>query len=128
MLFPLQAIGSVVPKLIDDLPLPPLLRWAAYKALNRFLSGHEQHLFMNTSVRDLIYGYRLDMLDTIDNFSKSLERIGVSNLVPTETFPNNSFGVLHGRNGTLDGPADAYTGLGGTADKFSYYVNYKNQT
>ncbi|CAG2122895.1 unnamed protein product, partial [Medioppia subpectinata] len=94
---------------------------------NSFLDDHKQSLFVNTTVRDLLFGYKLDILDTAEGFANTLSTFGIDNFMPREFFPNNSFGILNGRNGTLDGPFEVYTGLSGTEDLFGYFKTWKNQ-
>ena len=125
-----QALGSIIPKVIDNLPFPPLpfFDTLPYRAVNRFIDSHKQSLFINTTVRELLYGYKLDILDTAEGFANTLSSWGTSDFMPREFFPNNSFGILNGRNGTLDGPFEVYTGLGGTQDLFGYFKTWKNKT
>ncbi|XP_054158913.1 lysosome membrane protein 2-like [Oppia nitens] len=125
---PFAALGSIVPKVIDGLPIPPIFSSLPYRAVNSFLDSHQQTLFINTTVRDLLFGYKLDILDTAEGFANTLSRFGVSDFMPKEFFPNNSFGVLNGRNGTLDGPFEVYTGLSDTEDMFGYFKSWKSQT
>lgn len=99
----------------------------SYRAINEFLANHDQHLFINTTVRELLFGYRLDILDTAQSYSGMLKKFGVD-VMPTKLFPNNSFGILNGRNGTPDGPYEMYTGLGGSQDQFSILKSWQNKT
>ena len=88
-----------------------------------FLSKHNQHLFINTTVRELLFGYKLDILDTAESYSGMLNKFGFD-IMPTKLFPNNSFGILNGRNGTPDGPYEMYTGLGGSRDQFGNFKTW----
>ncbi|CAG2108526.1 unnamed protein product, partial [Medioppia subpectinata] len=69
---PFAALGSIIPKLVDGLPLPPLFDSLPYRAVNSFLDDHKQSLFVNTTVRDLLFGYKLDILDTAEGFANTL--------------------------------------------------------
>lgn len=111
-----------------SVPINFFVRSLAYRFVNRFIESHNQSLFINTTIRNLIYGYHIDMLDSAQNTIKSLEKVGLYNLIPTYAFPNNSFGILLGRNGSYDGPYEMYTGLAGTKDLFGYYKSWNNQT
>ncbi len=112
------------------MPGIPMLSWlgsgATYRSINAFLDQHNQHLFINTTIRQLIYGYKLDLLDTAESYSSLLGKFGFD-IMPTELFPNNSFGILNGRNGTPDGPYEMYTGLGGTGDQFGVFKTWKGK-
>jgi hypothetical protein len=124
-----KALGSIIPRVIDHLPFPPIISSLPYRGVNRFLENHKQTtLFINTTIRDLIYGYRLDLLDTFQGFSQSFQSFGISNIMPTHSFPNNSFGILNGRNGSRDGPFEMYTGLSGTHNLFGHFKSWNNQT
>lgn len=126
---PFAALGSIIPKVIDGLPFPPIFNSLPYRAVNSFLESHKQTLFVNTTIRDLLYGYKLDILDTAEGFANTLSPFGISSdIMPKQHFPNNSFGILNGRNGTLDGPFEVYTGLSSTQDMFGYFKSWKNQT
>src|SRR6218665_2337780 len=89
----------------------------SYRSINSFLEEHEQQLFINTTIRGLIYGYKLDFLDTAMSYSDTLRNFNIE-MKPSKFLPNNSFGILNGRNGTPDGPYEMYTGIGGTQDQF----------
>lgn len=104
-----------------------ILSHFSYRSVNLFLEKHNQHLFINTTVRELLYGYKLDILDTAESYSGMFERFGID-IMPRELFPNNSFGILNGRNGTPDGPYEMYTGLGGTADLFGHFKAWNGLT
>ena len=88
-----------------------------------FLSNHNQHLFINTTIRELLYGYKLDILDTAESYSETFAKFGID-IMPTKLFPNNSFGILNARNGTPDGPYEMYTGLGGSHDLFGHFKTW----
>jgi len=125
---PFAALGSIIPKVIDGLPIPSFFSSLPYRGVNSFIDSHKQSLFVNTTIRELIYGYKLDILDTAEGFSNSLSSFGAGEIIPKEFFPNNSFGILNGRNGTLDGPFEVYTGLANTEDLFGYFKTWKNKT
>jgi len=114
---------------VDDFPGVPLLSsfgifsHFSYRSINHFLSQHNQHLFINTTVRELLYGYKLDILDTADSYSSLFAKFGFD-IMPTKLFPNNSFGILNGRNGTPDGPYEMYTGLSGSQDMFGHFKTW----
>lgn len=65
----------------------------------------------------------MDILDTAESYSSMLAKFGFD-IMPTKLFPNNSFGILNGRNGTPDGPYEMYTGLGGTQDQFGHFKTW----
>ena len=124
-----QALGSIIPKAIDGLPIPfPFMNSLPYRAVNSFIDSHKQSLFVNTTIRELLYGYKLDILDTAEGFSNTLSSWGGGDIFPKEFFPNNSFGILNGRNGTVAGPFEVYTGLSGTQDMFGYFKTWKKKT
>ncbi|KPM06276.1 CD36-like protein 5 [Sarcoptes scabiei] len=102
-----------------------------YHGFNDFIreKNHRQQLFINTTVRQLLYGYRLNMLDTMSSIEKFFKGFGLKiDLVPKELFPNEKFGILNGRNGTPDGPYEMFTGFKDTHHKFGYIKTWKNKT
>ena len=122
----LQALGSIIPKYVNEDSVPffgDVLHHLSYRSINSFLERHEQDLFVNTTVRELIYGYKLDFLDTALSYGEMLKNFGVE-MKPSKFLPNNSFGILNGRNGTPDGPYEMYTGLGGTHDQFGIFKTW----
>lgn len=127
---PYAALSTLLAKAEDSVPLFSgfsILSHFSYRSVNLFLEKHNQHLFINTTVRELLYGYKLDILDTAESYSGMFERFGID-IMPRELFPNNSFGILNGRNGTPDGPYEMYTGLGGTADLFGHFKAWNGLT
>lgn len=121
-----------MPHYVEDMTNIPFLssfnlfNQISYRSINNFLESHSQELFVNTTVRQLLYGYRLDILDTAQSYSGLFSKFGFD-IMPTKLFPNNSFGILNGRNGTPDGPYEMYTGLEGTGDQFGYFKTWNSK-
>lgn len=127
---PYAALSTLLPKYVDTMPSFPvfggfgIFSHMSYRSINHFLEKHNQHLFINTTIRELLYGYKLDILDTAESYSGFFSKFGFD-IMPTKFMPDNKFGILNGRNGTPDGPYEMYTGLNGTRDQFSNFKTWK---
>lgn len=124
---PFAAMSTLVPNYLENSFGLNLFSHFSYRGINEFFVSHNQTLFINTTIRELLYGYRLNILDTAESYNSMFNKFGFD-IMPTEFFPNNSFGIMNGRNGTPDGPYEMYTGLANTQNKFGYIKTWKNKT
>ncbi|RWS21990.1 CD36-like protein 5 [Leptotrombidium deliense] len=98
-----------------------------YRMLNLFLSVHRQHLFTIQTVNEVIHGKRVEMFNTITTLMKPLDWLGIKNLPKNAMPPNNTVGLLVGRNNIPEGPIEVYTGITdvGIATQISSWKNEK---
>lgn len=106
----------------------PFLNPMVYTVINGFLDAHQQSMFMTRSVRELFFGFKINLLDTIDTLVGPLKQLGISLDALPPGPPDNMFGILYGRNNTPEGPYEIYTGKGSTTYQFGAVVAYKDKT
>lgn len=83
-------------------------------------------LFMRRSVREVLFGYKINLLETIGALLQPLRSLGISlDAIPAGP-PDNTFGILYGKNGTANGPFTVYTGQGSTSDRYATFVAYQD--
>ncbi|OTF70560.1 CD36-like protein [Euroglyphus maynei] len=119
--------NTIVPNYLENSFGLNLFSHFSYRGINDFLVSHNQTLFINVTIRELIYGYRLNILDTAQSYNSMFNQFGFD-IMPTKFFPNNSFGIMNGRNGTPDGPYEMYTGFSNTQNKFGFIKTWNNKT
>lgn len=117
MVNPLFAsLGQAISDLLgNQLPLAPLTSPLVYSMLNTFLDAHGQSLFMTKTVREVIYGFKVNLLETIETLTTPLRNMGIKLDALPPSPPGNMFGLLYGRNDTPEGEFEIYTGKGSTA-------------
>lgn len=119
----LASLTSVVTPTLDNLPY--FLESAAYRGLDQFLESHNQHIFINTTVAELLFGLQLDMLDTIKRIGSYVSIIATPDFLLDNELAANNFGILSTKNNTKQGPFEVYTGLGTTENEFATFKSYK---
>ncbi|KAH9426561.1 hypothetical protein DERP_002660 [Dermatophagoides pteronyssinus] len=124
---PFAAMSTLVPNFVENSFGLNLFSHFSYRGINDFFTSHNQTLFINTTIRELLYGYHLNILDTAESYNNMFNKFGFD-IMPTKFFPNNSFGIMNGRNGTPDGPYEMYTGFAGTQQKFGHIKTWNNKT
>lgn len=82
---------------------------------------------MTRSARDILLGFRVNLLDTVTTLIRPLEMLGFrkEDLLPGGGVPNNTFGLMYGKNNTPEGPYEVYTGKN-SHYKFIHVAKYKN--
>lgn len=80
---------------------PPIMR----RAIGSIMEVLEQEPFVDIPVRQAIWGY-----------SNPLLKFGKDVLPPDRRWPYSKFGVLVGKNDTVDGPLEALTGINNRQD------------
>lgn len=120
-------MSTLVPNFVENSFGLNLFSHFSYRGINDFFTSHNQTLFINTTIRELLYGYHLNILDTAESYNNMFNKFGFD-IMPTKFFPNNSFGIMNGRNGTPDGPYEMYTGFAGTQQKFGHIKTWNNKT
>ncbi|RWS13067.1 Lysosome membrane protein 2-like protein [Dinothrombium tinctorium] len=95
--------------------LPSVVSPFIYGTLSGILRIFGQNLFTRQTVRELIFGKRNQLLDTIVTLMKPFDLLGIKiKQFPKEALPpNNTFGLLVGRNNTRTGPLEIYSGIDG---------------
>lgn len=73
--------------------------------MSAFLAAHQQNMFMKRTVKEILLGFRVNLLDTVTTLIRPLEMIGyrAEDLLPGGGVPNNTFGLMYGRNNTPEG-------------------------
>ena len=112
----------------DQVPMTPLLNPMVYTIVNSFLDAHQQGLFMKRSMREIFYGFKINLLDTIDTLVTPLKQLGIKIDALPPGPPDNMFGLFYGRNNTPEGPYEIYTGEGMTTYQFGQVIAYKDKT
>lgn len=122
------ALGQTISDMIEtQLPMAPLTSPIVYTVVNGIMDAHGQSLFMKKSVRDVLFGFKINLLETLDTFVNPLRRLGISLDALPPNPPDNMFGLLYGRNNTPEGEHEIYTGLHGTSHMFGYFASHKGQ-
>ncbi|XP_054157326.1 platelet glycoprotein 4-like [Oppia nitens] len=120
---PIYVLAAIIKGLIDKLPLSTLTAPAAFRIINRLFMNHSERIVKRLTVGQLIEGYRLSILDTIDTVVKPLKLLGIN--IPDFGMPNNRFGILNGKNNSKSGPYEVLTGQGDT--QFLKVISYENK-
>ena len=124
MLF--KALGSTIAEMVKEkVPLSGVTSPVIYSTISALLAAHSQNLFMTRTVRDILYGFRINLLDTVTTLIKPLEMLGFKDLLPGGGVPNNTFGLLYGKNNTPEGPYEIYTGINNKP--YIHLIKWKNQ-
>ena len=122
------ALGQTLSDMIEDqLPMAPLTAPVAYTMVNTIMDAHGQTLFFKKSVRDILFGFKINLLDTMDNFVQPLKRLGISFAALPPNPPDNMFGLMYARNDTPEGEHEIYTGQAGTSHIFGYFASHKGK-
>ena len=89
--------------------------------------AHDEDIFIKSTPRKVIMGYKVGLIETLTNVVKPFEVFGLksSQIVPTEDLFNNSFGFLNGKNATPLGPWEVHTGE--NSSKVFEAISFKNQ-
>ncbi|XP_053203149.1 lysosome membrane protein 2-like [Panonychus citri] len=131
VLNPLVAsVGAIIGDKLEQLiPVPLAVSPFVYSTVSALLLVHSQNFFLKTTPRNLIIGQRVNLLDTVTTLIKPLELLGVkaSDLIPTEDLPNNTFGLINGKNFTRMGPWEVYTGIDVPKEMYAAAVGFKNE-
>lgn len=122
------ALGQTIADMIEkQLPLAPVTSPVAYALVNSLLDSHDMSLFMKKSVREVLLGFKVNLLETIDTFTQPLKNLGISLDALPPSPPGNMFGLLYGRNDTPEGEYEMYTGQGSTSEMLGSFVTYKGK-
>lgn len=121
-----KALGSTIAEMVKEkVPLAGVTSPVIYSTISALLAAHSQNLFMTRTVREILYGFRINLLDTVTTLIKPLEMLGFKDLLPGGGVPNNTFGLLYGKNNTPEGPYEVYTGINNKP--YISLFKYKNQ-
>lgn len=122
------ALGQTISDMLESqLPMAPLTAPVAYTMINAVMDSHGQTLFMKKSVREVLYGFKINLLETMDTFIKPLKQLGIRFDALPENPPDNMFGLMYARNDTPEGEHEIYTGQSGTSEFFGYFASHKGQ-
>ncbi|KAI1287075.1 Lysosome membrane protein 2 [Halotydeus destructor] len=125
----LAALGQAVKDAAESqLPVAQMAAPVVYTAVSGVLASFEEGLFMKRTVHELVYGYKLSLLETMDSLMTPLRALGLRLDALPQGPPGNMFGILYGKNGTPGGPYEIYTGQGSTSPFFLNYVSFKDNT
>ena len=119
-----QTIADMIEK---QLPLAPVTSPVAYAMINSLLDSHGMSLFMNKTVKDVLYGFKVNLLETLDTFTQPLKNLGISLQALPPSPPGNMFGLLYGKNDTPEGEYEMYTGQGSTSTMLGAFATYKGK-
>lgn len=115
-------MGAVVIKIIDKM-IPMVFNPIVYSVMNVIIDYNKQNIFIRKRIRDLIFGYKIEMLESIEKMLKPLKIFGIK----YKTLANNTFGLLYGRNDTPEGPFEIYTGIGGNSQNLGQFSSWKGK-
>ena len=122
-----QALGGTIGDLVlDNIPFAGVTSPVIFGTVNTFLASHRQNLFMKRSPREIILGYKVNLLETISSLIKPLEALGIKGLLPENGPKDNVFGLLYGRNNTPEGPYEMWTGVGDSTNNYSMFISWKD--
>jgi len=113
-------LGAVVTKLIDE-KFPKVFSPVVNSVLNAIIDANKESIFIRKQIRDLLFGYKIEMLETIDKMLEPLKIFGIK----YQNLPNNTFGLLYNRNNTPEGPFEIYTGIGDDSQSLGQIVSWK---
>ncbi len=91
-----------------------------------FILDHREGLIKNLTVGELLNGYHLKLLDTIETLTKPLIWFGIEMPQSIISLKDNKYGILSLFNSSRSGPFEMYTGMGGSA--YGELVNPKSRT
>lgn len=130
MINPLFAsLGQAISDLVgSQLPLAPITSPLVYSMLNTFLDAHGQSLFMTKSVREVIYGFKVNLLETMETLTTPLRNLGITLDALPPSPPENMFGLLYGRNDTPEGEFEIYTGKGSSSKLLGVFKSIKGSS
>lgn len=124
-----QGLASNVEDTMKTIPLmKKMVSPFLYSIIGGALIAHGHNLFLKTTPRQLLKGHRINIFDTASEIAEPFSVFGIKkeDLLPTEDLPNNSFGILNGKNDTPTGPFEMYTGLKDQS-RYAYLISYKNE-
>lgn len=122
------ALGQTIADMIEkQLPLAPVTSPVAYALVNSLLDSHGMTLFMKRSVREVLLGFKVSLLETLDTFTQPLKNLGITLDALPPSPPNNMFGLMYGRNDTPEGEYEMYTGQGTTSDMIGMFLTFKGK-
>lgn len=100
-----------------------------YGITSVLLMLHSEGIFIRSTPRKILMGYPVNLLDTAETMLRPLSIAGVkpSDIIPFEDLPNNSFGILNGKNHTPIGPWEVFTGVNKSKQKYTETISFKNQ-
>jgi hypothetical protein len=113
-------LGAVITKLIDE-KFPKVFSPVVNSVLNAIIDANKESVFIRKRIRDLLFGYKVEMLETIDKMLKPLKMFGIQ----YQSLPNNMFGLLYNLNNTPEGPFEIYTGIGDDSQSLGQIVSWK---
>lgn len=111
---------------MDKLPLSFVITPVVLGLTDIFILDHRKGLTKNLTVGELLDGYHLKLLDTIETLTKPLIWFGIEMPQPIISLKNNKYEILSLFNSSRIGPFEMYTGMGGSV--FGKFVNPKNRT
>ncbi len=113
-------MGAVVTKLIDE-KFPKVFSPVVNSVLNAIIDANKESVFIRKQIRDLLFGYKVEMFETIDKMLEPLKIFGIK----YQSLPNNTFGLLYNRNNTPEGPFEIYTGIGDDSQSLGQIISWK---
>ncbi|XP_023223563.1 lysosome membrane protein 2-like isoform X2 [Centruroides sculpturatus] len=97
--------------------IPTILKSVSMPLVEGVLRGFGETLFIRKTVKELLFqGYKVDLVERID----SIIRPFVPNFI--QFLPNNSFGLLYGKNNSDEGIMSVYTGAKDMKKYLSYHA------
>lgn len=123
-------VGTLIrDRLSSIVPVPMALSPFVYGLTSVFLILHSESIFIKTTPRKLLMGYKVNLLDTAEAMLRPLAFSGLKpeNIIPLQDLPNNSFGILNGKNHTPIGPWQVYTGYDIPKNLYTSAVTFKDQ-
>ncbi|RWS01690.1 platelet glycoprotein 4-like protein [Dinothrombium tinctorium] len=126
-----QSFGATISRITkEDLPIPMVLSPFIYGTINGLLGIHRESLFSRQTVRELLFGKRVGLLDTITTLMRPLDLFGIKlESFPKDALPpNNTVGLLYGKNDTAEGPYEVYTGLGAKGGPTFSFASWQGRT
>jgi hypothetical protein len=122
------ALAQTISDMIESqLPLAPVTSPVAFALVNSLLDSHGMTLFMRKSVKDVLLGFKVNLLETMDTFTTPLKNLGIKLDALPPSPPGNMFGLLYGKNDTAEGEFEMYTGVGNTGDMIGFFLTFKGK-
>lgn len=107
----------------------------SFKTLNRLLKKHNESIFIRTTPRELIYGYKLKLGDVFADFinvlysgskvKKKFKAWFTSSTGDDVNHNDGNFSLFGLINASTTGPYEIYTGLNGTRDLLCHLRSYR---
>lgn len=97
-----------------------------YSFTTAFLSAHNQELFLETSPREMLFGIKFNILDTVTALVRPFALFGLkpSDFLPQRQTPNNTFSLVSRMNETPSKVFEVYSGQQDTQKEFLFIRSY----